>query len=473
MTKIVVDHQNADAFDARVQEQITAMRKAEERALLAKKQSLEECECREGMFPNPDRRRFLVGAAAMATGTVALQGAAFAKAPPGAMEFAVPADPTKEQGRLTNDDGGYGSRSQFESEVRWRFPTATKESSWTMTPLESGQGMLTPSGLHFERHHGGIPTIDPARHTLTVHGMCDSPKKYTMADLKRFPAQSRINFIECSGNGLTEFKAPTLKTVQGTHGLTSNSEWTGVPLSTILAEVGVKPGAAWILAEGADAAVMTRSVPLDKAWSDAMLAYAQNGEAIRPEQGYPLRLVLPGFEGNTHIKWLRRLEISDKPFMTREETSKYTDTLDSGKSRQFSFTMEAKSVITFPSGEMKLPGAGFYEISGLAWSGRGSVRQVEVTTDGGKNWHIANLQTPVLPISHTRFRFPWTWDGNPALIASRCIDETGYMQPTIAEINAVRGLNGHAKFASIYHLNGVMAWAIGADGTVANAAHQV
>lgn len=478
MTQIpvdVADHRDTDEFDKRLKEQVTAMREAEERALLAKKQSLEECECREGMFPNPtpDRRRFLFGAAAMATGTMALQGAALAKAPAGAVEFPVPDDATKEQGRLTNDDGGYGSRSQFESEARWRFPTATKESSWTMTPLESGEGIITPSALHFERHHGGIPTIDPARHTLTVHGMCDSPKKYTMADLKRFPSQSRINFIECSGNGLTEFTKPTLKTVQGTHGLTSTSEWTGVPLSSILAEVGVKDGAAWILAEGADAAVMTRSVPLDKAWKDAMLAYAQNGEAIRPEQGYPLRLVLPGFEGNTHIKWLRRLEISDKPFMTREETSKYTDVLGNGKARQFSFDMEAKSVITFPSGEMKLPGAGFYEITGLAWSGRGTIRQVEVSTDGGKSWQIASLQAPVLPVCHTRFRFPWKWDGNPALIASRCVDETGYMQPTIAEINAVRGVTGHPKFASIYHLNGIMAWAIGADGSVTNAAHQV
>lgn len=470
-----VDHRNSDVIDERLEEQITAMREVEERTLLAKKQNLEDCECREGMFPNPEpnRRRFLFGAAAVATSAVALQGAAQAEVPPGAVEFPVAADPTKEQGRPTNDDGGYGSRSQFEFEVRWRFPTKTKESSWTMTPLESGHGIITPSGLHFERHHGGIPTIDPARHSLIVHGMCDSAKKYSMADLKRFPSLSRINFIECSGNGLTEFKQPTLKTVQGTHGLTSTSEWTGVPLSTILHEVGVQDGAAWILAEGSDAAVMTRSVPLDKAWGDAMLAYAQNGEAIRPEQGYPLRLVLPGFEGNTHIKWLRRLEISDKPFMTREETSKYTDVLDNGKARQFSLMMEAKSVITFPSGEIKLPGAGFYEITGLAWTGRGRIRQVEVTTDGGKSWQIASLQSPVLPICHTRFRLPWRWDGQSTLIASRCIDETGYMQPTIAEINAVRGANGHPKFASIYHLNGIMAWAIGADGTVSNGAHQV
>ena len=454
--------------------QIKAMQEAEKRSLMARKAELEECECREGMFPNPiASRRSLFAGAAAAVAAGALPVIARADAPPGAIEFDVPDDSTKVQGRLTNDDGGYGSRSQFEDEVRWRFPTATKESSWTMTPLAAGMGIITPSGLHFERHHGGIPTINPANHTLTVHGMCKSLKKYTMADLQRFPSESRVHFIECSGNGLTEFLKPNLKTVQGTHGLTSTSEWTGVPLSTILAEVGVEPGAAWILAEGADAAVMTRSVPIDKAWSDAMLVYGQNGEAIRPEQGYPLRLLLPGFEGNTHIKWLRRLEISDKPFMTREETSKYTDVVKDGKARQFTFMMEAKSVVTFPSGEMKLPGPGFYEITGIAWSGRGRIKDVEVTTDGGKTWHYASMQGPILPIAHTRFRFPWMWDGNPALIASRCIDETGYMQPTIAQINEVRGVNGSAKYGSIYHLNGIMAWAVAADGTVTNAAHQV
>ena len=336
-----------------------------------------------------------------------------------------------------------------------------------MTPLGHGHGIITPSGLHFERHHGGIPTIDPARHTLIVHGMVERPMKYTIADLERFPSVSRIMFIECSGNGLTEWREPTLETVQGTHGLTSTSEWTGVPLSTILAEVGVEDGAAWILAEGADAAVMTRSVPLDKAWSDALLAYAQNGEAIRPEQGYPLRLILPGWEGNTHIKWLRRLEISDQPFMTREETSKYTDLVQDGKARQFSFVMEAKSVITFPSGDMKLPGPGFYEVTGLAWSGRGRIQRVEVSTDGGKSWYLAALQEPILPICHTRFRFPWRWDGEPAVLQSRCQDETGYVQPTLPQLVDVRSLDG-GRFGSIYHLNAIQSWAVARDGSVSN-----
>jgi sulfane dehydrogenase subunit SoxC len=336
-----------------------------------------------------------------------------------------------------------------------------------MTPLEHGHGIITPSGLHFERHHGGIPTIDPKRHTLIVHGMVDRPKKYTMADLERFPAVSRFHFIECSGNTLTEWREPTLETVQGTHGLTSMSEWTGVPLSTILREVGIRDGAAWILAEGADAAVMTRSVPLDKAWSDALLAYGQNGEAIRPEQGYPLRLILPGWEGNTHIKWLRRLEISDQPFMTREETSKYTDLVTGGKARQFTFVMDAKSVITFPSGDMKLPGPGFYEVTGLAWSGRGRVKRVEISTDGGQSWHLAALDEPILPICHTRFRYPWWWDGQPAVLQSRVQDETGYIQPTLEQLVAVRGLDG-GKFGSIYHLNAIQSWQVASDGSVSN-----
>lgn len=463
-------------YDERTRTMVDAMVEAEERALAARKAALEDCECKEGMFPSggppSSRRSFLTATAAMAGGATLGLGArgAAAAAPPGAIEFPVPEDPTRIQGRLTNDDGGYGTRSQFETEVRWRFPTATKESSWTMTPLEAGHGILTPSGLHFERHHGGIPTIDPERHSLIVHGMVGKPMKYSMADLRRFPSVSRFHFIECSGNGLTEWRGPALKTVQGTHGLTSTSEWTGVPLSTILAEVGVRDGAAWVLAEGADAAVMTRSIPLDKCWGDAMLAYAQNGEALRPEQGHPLRLLLPGFEGNTHIKWLRRLEISDAPFMTREETSKYTDLLDGGKARQFSFTMEAKSVITFPSGEMKLPGPGFYEITGLAWSGRGRVKRLEVSVDGGKSWRLASLEEPIMPVCHTRFRIPWRWDGTPAILQSRCQDETGYVQPTIRQLVEARGLDG-GKYGSVYHLNGIQSWAVASDGSVTNVHH--
>lgn len=463
-------------YDPQTQAMIQGMVEAENTALELRRNKTDSdnelCECKEGMFPTsvpPNRRQFLTGAAAGAA-ALAVNSTAQAAVSPGSIDYPIQEDPTKVQGRLTHADGGYGSRSQFESEVRWRYPTATKESSWTMTPLDKSEGVLTPSGLHFERHHGGIPNIDSANHSLIIHGMVDNAKKYSMADLKRFPSVSRMHFIECSGNGLTEWREPTLKTVQGTHGLTSTSEWTGVPLSTLLREAGVQGGAAWILAEGADAAVMTRSVPIDKAWDDAMIVYAQNGEAIRPEQGYPVRLLLPGFEGNTHIKWLRRLEISDKPFMTREETSKYTDLLDGGKARQFSFDMEAKSVITSPSGEMKLPGKGFYEVTGLAWSGRGRVKRVEVSTDGGINWQLAELQGPVMPVCHTRFRFPWHWDGQPAILQSRCQDETGYVQPTLKQLVDERGLDG-GKFGSIYHLNAIQSWAVAADGGVSNVHH--
>jgi len=458
-------------IDDRTQRMIDDMIAAEARHL-SPRATEEECECKDGMFPSraPTNRRnflFAAGSSAGAAATALLAGSAAAQqAPAGAKHFDVPADPTREQGRPVAADGGYGTRSQFETEVRVRFPTANENTSWSFTPLDKTLGNLTPSGLHFERHHGGIPTIDPSKHMLYVHGMVDGPRKYTMADLKRFPSVTRKYFIECSGNGLTEWNKPTLKTVQGTHGLLSTSEWTGVQFSTIAREVGLKDGGAWVLAEGADAAVMTRSVPMEKMLRDAILAYGQNGEAIRPEQGYPLRLLLPGYEGNTHIKWLRRLEISDKPFMTREETSKYTDLLANGKARQFSFDMEAKSVITFPSGEMKLPGAGFYNISGLAWSGRGRVQSVDVSTDGGTTWVPARIESVPEPICTVRFSLPWMWNGQPAILQSRCTDETGYIQPTLKQLIAIRGSNG--PFGSIYHLNAIQSWGIAADGSVTN-----
>jgi sulfane dehydrogenase subunit SoxC len=453
---------------------IDQMIAAEARHLAQRRTQEKDCSCTEGMFPArapTDRRSFLfaAGSTAGAAAAAVLAGAAQAadqKNPPGAQNFPVPADPTKEQGRPVGGDGGYGSRSQFETEVRWRFPTANEYTSWSMTPLDKMVGNLTASGLHFERHHGGIPTIDPSNHRLFVHGMVDAPRKFSMADLTRFPSVTRKHFIECSGNGLTEWNKPTLKTVQGTHGLLSTSEWTGVRFATIAREVGLKEGGAWILAEGSDAAVMTRSIPLEKMLKDAILAYGQNGEAIRPEQGYPLRLILPGYEGNTHIKWLRRLELSDKPFMTREETSKYTDLLANGKARQFTFEMEAKSVITFPSGEMTLPGAGFYSISGLAWSGRGRVQSVDVSTDAGKTWYPARLESVPEPICTIRFSFPWNWDGKPAVLQSRCTDDTGYVQPTLAQLIAIRGSNG--PFGSIYHLNAIQSWGVDADGSVTN-----
>ncbi|MGU3340977.1 sulfite dehydrogenase [Methylobacterium mesophilicum] len=414
-----------------------------------------------------DRRRFLFAAGSgIAAALSAGRALADNGAPTGARHFDVPDDPTKEQGRAVAADGGYGSRSQFEKAVRVRYPTPNENTSWSLTPLAALVGNITPSGLHFERHHGGIPTIDPDRHSLVVHGLVGTPKRFSVDDLKRLPSVTRKHFIECSGNGLTEWKKPTLKTVQGTHGLLSTSEWTGVLFSTLAREVGLQEGGAWVLAEGADAAVMTRSIPLEKLLKDGIIAYGQNGEAIRPEQGYPVRLLLPGYEGNTHIKWLRRLEVSDKPFMTREETSKYTDLMADGRARLFSLDMDAKSVITFPSGDMRLPGPGIYNVTGFAWSGRGRVQSVDVSLDAGKTWYPAHLGSMPEPMCTVRFTFPWTWDGTPTVLQSRCVDETGYVQPTRQQLLAIRG--DHGPSASIYHLNAIQSWAVASTGEVSN-----
>jgi sulfane dehydrogenase subunit SoxC len=417
-----------------------------------------------------ERRRFVAGGLGLAgAAAAALPIASRAAAPPGAVERPVPADAAKEPGYPLADES-YGARSQFETAVRQRYKTATPLSSWTFTPLQDSLGIVTPSGLFFERSHAGTAVIDPSRHTLFVHGLVARPRKYSMRDVKRFPSISRLLFLECSGNGLTEWSKPTLPTVQGTHGLTSTAEWTGVPLATILREAGVRSNAKWLLAEGGDGAAMTRSIPIDKAMKDCILAYGQNGEALRPEQGYPLRLLVPGFEGNMNIKWLRRLEVSDAPFMTREETSKYTDIRPDGKAVQFSFEMEAKSVITSPSGGMQLEPPGFHEITGLAWSGRGAIRRVDVSVDGGSTWREAALQQPVLPICHTRFRLPWQWDGKgTAVLQSRCMDDTGYVQPTLGQVIAERGLNG--PLGSIYHLNAIQSWQVASDGKVTNVHH--
>ena len=441
------------------------LRGAEDRALATDRANPMSPYHRDSGGTPGGRRRFMLGSLAVAGAATSLPGLARAKGSLGSEEHDVPADASKVPGYPLADES-YGTRSQFETAVRVRFKTATTLSSWTFTPLQDSLGILTPSGLHFERSHGGTAVIDPSKHHLFVHGMVKSPKKFSMQDMKRFPSMSRTMFVECSGNGLTEWSKPTMKTVQGTHGLTSTSEWTGVPLRTILEEAGLKPGARWLLAEGGDAAAMTRSIPIEKALKDCFLAYGQNGEAIRPEQGYPLRLMVPGFEGNMHIKWLRRIEVSDAPFMTREETSKYTDLMPNGKAVQFSFAMEAKSVITSPSGEMALDGPGFYEITGLAWSGRGAVRRVDVSADGGRTWRQAALQGPILPICHTRFRLPWKWDGKEAILQSRCVDETGYVQPTLGQVIALRGLNG--PIGSIYHLNAIQSWHVATDGKVSN-----
>ena len=357
----------------------------------------------------------------------------------------------------------YGERSKYEAAVV-RAPIPGRVNTLTaasLTPLQDQRGIVTPSGLVFERHHAGVPDIPPGHHRLLVHGLVERPLAFTMDDVMRFPSVSRFHFLECSGNSAGEWKGKG-SSAQVTHGLLSCCEWTGVPVASVLQEAGVDPRAKWLLAEGADAAAMTRSIPLDKALDDALLVYAQNGEMLRPEQGYPLRLLLPGFEGNMSIKWLRRLKLGELPFMTREETSKYTDLMPDGSARQFTFVMEAKSVIVRPSGGHTIRSRGFVEIEGYAWSGRGRIRRVDVSVDNGRTWREAQLQEPVLSKCLTVFRLPWQWDGGPAVLQSRAVDETGYVQPARNALLKARGTE------SYYHYNGIQSWRIGSDGRVEN-----
>lgn len=392
--------------------------------------------------PKTISRRTLLGGAA--TVAVAIVQSASGKS----IQKAIVEDPTKQVGNLA---GEIGTRSSFVKSVKKPSDISSR------SPLQDFYGMITPSDLHFERHHAGIPAIDPNAHELLIHGLVEKPLILKVADLKRFPSVSRIAFIECSGNFRTgkEEMSP-----QEICGLTSQSEWTGVKLSTIFREVGVKPNATWFLAEGGDAAIMTRSIPVQKGWDDAIIAYAQNGEAIRPEQGFPIRLFLPGWEGNTSVKWLRRLELSDQPYMTREETSKYTEGIKDGKIRMFSFDIDARSIITFPSFPQHVE-KGWIEIRGLAWSGRGKVIKVEVSTDAGKNWQIAQLNEPILDKAHVQFRHLWQWKGEETELLSRVTDETGYTQPTLKQLVEARGSDMGG-----YHLNPITAWQIKKDGRV-------
>lgn len=362
----------------------------------------------------------------------------------------------------------FGERSPFEQAARtFNADSTTPGTGSSRTPLQESMGILTPSALHFERHHSGVPAIDPARHELLVHGLVSRPLVFDLEALRRLPSVSRIHFIECAGNSGREHEGRPGEDVQKSHGLASCSEWTGVPLSVILQEAGLKAEARWIVAEGADAARHARSIPLEKVLDDVLVAYGQNGEALRPEQGYPLRLVVPGWEGNVNVKWLHRLHVVDRPAMTRDEAASYTDLLPGGKARQLTFLMEAKSVITRPSGGHRLRGPGFYEISGLAWSGRGRIKRVEISIDAGATWQLAELETPVLPKAFTRFRLPWRWRGEELLLQSRCIDETGYLQPTRDELIAVRGLTAGPD--GFNHYNGIKAWRVRPDGSITHA----
>jgi sulfane dehydrogenase subunit SoxC len=401
------------------------------------------------------RRELLLGAAALSAAALRTQKpAAPPAAPAPSAPPPVPEDATKLLGTPTS---AVGTRSRFVAASR----TPTGEVTGTsLTPLDDLTGTITPADLHFERHHSGVPLLDPARHTLTVHGLVERPMVFGLDDLRRFPQVTRVHFLECSGNGRSAWRDPKPNmTVQKIAGMLSNSEWTGVRLADLMREVGARADARWFLAEGGDACLLARSIPMDKAFDDALVVWAQNGEPLRPEQGYPIRLLLPGYEGNTNVKWLRRLELGTRPWLTRWETAKYTDPLPGGVARQFSFEMDAKSVITSPC-TRRPPARGWNPISGIAWSGRGRITRVEVSTDAGATWREAELQGAPLPKALVRFERMWEWTGSEQVLLSRATDETGYRQPTHAQLLAVRGKG------TDYHFNPIYGWRVGTNGQV-------
>ena len=408
------------------------------------------------------RRSLLGGAAAIGT-TAALKSAGALEANPGNLPPNV-SEWTPYLGAGV-DANPYGVPSEFESHVVRRsveWLTASTESSVNFTPLQDLEGFVTPNGLCFERHHGGVPEVNPVDYRLMINGLVDRELIFTLDDLKRFPQTNRFHFLECAANGGMEWRGAQLNGCQYTFGMVHNVQYTGVKLSDICREVGIKPEASWVMAEGGDSAGMNRSIPIEKILDDCMIAYAMNGEALRPEQGYPARLVVPGWEGNMWVKWIRRLEFGDMPYMAREETSKYTDLMEDGKARMFTWVMDAKSVVTSPCPEKALMSKGTQLLRGLAWSGRGKIDRVDVSLDGGKNWQTAELHGPVMDKCLTRFTLPFEWNGEELLVQSRAMDETGYVQPTIGELQKVRGLN------SIYHNNAIATWQVHADGSVDN-----
>ena len=409
-----------------------------------------------------DRRGFLKRSAALAGGA-ALAGTARAQGDPAILK--LPPHSTGLGQPVAAR--GYGLPSEHEANLQRRESpglTRVSQASVAFTPLQGSFGILTPSGLHFERHHQGWWDIDPREHRLMVMGLVREARVYTMDDLMRLPSVSRIHFIECGANTGMEWSNVAVPTVQYTNGMLSCSEFTGVRLATLLEDCGAdtKKGR-YVLAEGADGAGLTRTLGMERALDDAIVAWGMNGEMLRPENGYPLRLVVPGVQGVSSVKWLRRIEVGDQPWQTREEVLHYVDLMPDGTHRQYTSVQECKSVITSPSGGQTLIGRGHYNISGLAWSGRGRVRRVDVSVDGGRNWRPARLETPVLSKALSRFNLSWDWDGaGGAILQSRAVDDTGYVQPKIAQLRAVRGTR------SIYHNNAIQSWLVAANGEVSN-----
>jgi sulfane dehydrogenase subunit SoxC len=419
-----------------------------------------------------DRRRFLKNGAALAGLAVGASATA----------LPVAAEPALEK---VDELHLYGERSHFVSSVRngsinnpERRLKDEQVAFGLRTPLQDSVGMITPSSLHFTISHGfEPPDIDPQEHHLLIHGMVDRPLIFTVDELKRLPFVTRFHFVECHGNSSTrgpggDARIAVNATPQETHGFTSCSQWTGVPLSLLLKEAGVQKSATWIIAEGADEPKHSKSIPLGKALDDALVAYGQNGEPVRPEQGFPLRLIVPGWQGINNVKWLRRIDLVDEPYMAMMEISRYPSMRLDGKSRWFEFELGPKSVITRPAGGYKMPGPGFHEITGLAWSGAGAVKRVEVSTDAGRTWKDAQLHDPIARKAHTRFSSPWNWDGNEAVLQSRCTDETGTVQPTVAEVAKL--WDADVDFLKktqqvVGDFNAIQPWKVNRDGSVQNA----
>jgi sulfane dehydrogenase subunit SoxC len=405
------------------------------------------------------RRTFLTQGAALAT------GAASAGLAAGANAQGLAGQPWERvYGAPFN---GYGQPSRFEQPVMRYFLKPYGDlapgSGAALAPIERLEGIITPSGLHSNRSHSGTPDIDPKEHNLLVHGLVARPLTFSVDALSSYPMTTRIHFIECAGNSNRNLAPQPLQLPAGAiHGNMSCSEWTGIPLRVLLEEAGLAPEAKWLLAEGADSAHMSRSIPVEKALDDAMIALYQNGERLRPEQGYPVRLLLPGWEGNMNVKWLRRIKATEGPTHTKDETSKYTELLRDGRALQFTFEMGVKSVITKPSSTMKLPRKGLYEISGLAWSGAGRIRRVEVSTDGGASWTDAALTGEERPKAFVRFRLPWEWNGQEAVLQSRATDEKGQVQP------ARKDWLARYSAANIFHNHSIVSWSVDKDGSVKN-----
>lgn len=412
------------------------------------------------------RRAFAAAAASAALPAAMAQGNPVASADGDVNILNLP-EHSKGLGQGVSAAGSYGSPSKYEASVlRRQSPglTQTTQSSVSFAPLQSLFGIITPSGLHFERHHQGWWDIDPSKHRLMVNGLVKAAKVFTLDEIMRLPCVSRFHFIECGANTAVDWGNVAVPTVQYTHGMISCSEFTGVPLITLLEMAGadLKAGK-FVLAEGADGSSMTRTIPMELVKSgEVLVAYGQNGEMLRPEQGYPLRLVVPGVQGVSWVKYLRRLEVGDMPFASKDEAIHYMDLQPDGLHRQYTSIQECKSVVTTPSGGQVLLDKGFYNITGLAWSGRGKVKRVDVSVDGGRNWQTARLESPVLSKALTRFSLDWIWNGKPAIIQSRAMDETGFVQPTYKQLRAVRGTR------SIYHNNAIQSWLVQESGEVRN-----